>query len=253
MNHAYYVPSNQITCHIQSQGSSNRNPDHITDQLKLLKSKKNVNQSLHNKKDSQIHQHKFQSQKNITTTKLHSSRRQKSQDVETIQQSINQAIKQQPSKSKLINGYLVKQQLNSNSYQSPKLSQNFDYQSFNKDKTVIKTEPDIQICNERITSYKTPILISKQIQSKEQIKSICKKIYPTKLFDETTNNKQDNINIYQNKNYKINTDVSDKILDLLLLSTRELKIRLSDKNTKQSSIPKTSKTGLPVDFFNFKK
>ncbi|CAD8119647.1 unnamed protein product [Paramecium sonneborni] len=253
MNHAYYVPSHQISYHIQPQASSNRNPDNIAEQLKLLKSKKHVNQSLHNNKDSHIHQYKLQSQKTITTTKLNSSKRQKSQDVEPIQQSINSVLKQLPKKSNPTDGYLLKKQLNSNSCQSPKLLLNQDYQSFNKDKTVIKTEPDVQIYSDRITSYRTPILTSKQISSKEQVKSICKKIYPSQPSDETTNNKLDNKNLYQNNNSKLKTEVPDKILDLLLLSTRELKIKLTDKKTKQSSIPKTSKSGLPVDFFNFKK
>ncbi|CAD8179646.1 unnamed protein product [Paramecium octaurelia] len=254
MNHGYYVPSHQISYHIPQQACLNRNADNIADQLKLLKSKKHVNQSLHSNKDPHINQHKFKSQKNITSTKLHSSRRQKSQDVEAIQQSINQAIKQLPKQSKVINGYMVKQQLNSNSYQSPKQQQIIDYQSFNKDKTVIKTEPDTQICSDRIICYRTPVLTSKQIQSKEQIKSICKQIYPLyKQTDETTNLNLDIRNENQNKNTKLKTDVPDKILDLLMLSTRELKIKLSEKRTKQTSIPKTAKAGLPVDFFNFKK
>ncbi|CAD8108434.1 unnamed protein product [Paramecium primaurelia] len=254
MNHAYYVPSYQTSYHIQQQACLNRNPENIADQLKLLKSKKHVNQSLHNNKDYLIKQHQFKSQKNISSTKLHSSRRQKSQDDEQISQTINPTIRQLSKQSKRMNGYLIKQQLNSNSYQSHKQQQITDYHTVNKDKTIIKTEPDTQLCSDRIICYKTPIIISKQIQSKEQIKSICNQIYPqNKPVDEITNLKLDIGNENQRKNPKLKTDVQEKILDLLMLSTRELKFKLSDKRTKQTSIPKTTKAGLPVDFFNFKK
>ncbi|CAK57125.1 unnamed protein product (macronuclear) [Paramecium tetraurelia] len=254
MNHAYYVPSQQISYHIQQQPCQNRNPDNIAEKLKLLKSKKHVNQSLHTNKDYLNKQHSIKSQKNISSTKLHSSRRLKSQDEEQISQIMNDAIRQLPKQSKRINGYLVKQQLSSNSYQIHKQQKISDYHTVNKDKTVIKTEPDTQLCSDRILCYKTPIIIPKQIQSKEQIKSICNLISPQhKPAEEITNLKLEIRNQNHRKNYKLKTEVQEKILDLLLLSTRELKIKLSDKKTKQTSIPKTTRAGLPVDFFNFKK